>query len=402
MTENYVNKEFLYGCAFGDSWGLVTEFLPWPMIEEDRPYWPKELKVSDDTQMSLYSAKALMKFIDYTSYKYFERNTSDVFSAFNFYSENVSSLETDESILFKKLIRSLRLFFAEMFLVYKDDPDNDRYPGKTVMGSLSKYLSIRDKYIKHGLEGFLEGNEGALAIDSDIPDKNTGLGSGAAMRAPIIGSFQDFSEKSAFLIAVISSEVTHKNSLASFVSGITAVSLRRILETGNVISIGDIESYRDYYNSYLKVIAQKEDRLINEGNEKYKNIVGKIVNIENFIKSDDSEDICLYSGDGWTSDEAFISAYYSFVKYKDRPFEGTKRLVHSSGDSDTIAAIGSSFLGAYLDYRLRNGESTNFLYSSFKDSLEPRYQKEIASVVEKINLFNFSLKVIDSDIDNGI
>lgn len=90
------------GVAFGDSWGDPNEFRSIDALVKDNamgPGLPKHLRITDDTQMTLYLAAALDD------------------------SWGQSEDEVKRAIM-------------EAFLTYRDDPDNNRAPGATVMGSL--------------------------------------------------------------------------------------------------------------------------------------------------------------------------------------------------------------------------------------------------------------------------
>jgi len=100
MTSTWSN--IIRGVALGDAWGDLHEFASIGTIVKDNPMGPDipaTLRITDDTQMSLYLGAALDESWDGTQ-------------------EEVQNAIED------------------MFLTYYDDPDNNRAPGITVMSSL--------------------------------------------------------------------------------------------------------------------------------------------------------------------------------------------------------------------------------------------------------------------------
>lgn len=94
----------LRGVAYGDSWGEPNEFQSIRGLTKDSPKgpgMPKELRISDDTQMTLYLATAL----------------------------KVSA---------GMPMPVVKTAIEAAFLRYYDDPMNNRAPGMTVMGSLAQ------------------------------------------------------------------------------------------------------------------------------------------------------------------------------------------------------------------------------------------------------------------------
>ena len=65
-------------------------------------------------------------------------------------------------------------------------------------------------------------------------------------------------------------------------------------------------------------------------------------------KGDFESDPCLATGAGWIAEEAFATALYCFLMFPDDAPAVIRRAACSSGDSDSIACIAGSFVGAYL------------------------------------------------------
>ncbi|MGQ4535600.1 ADP-ribosylglycohydrolase family protein [Dermabacteraceae bacterium P13264] len=61
-------------------------------------------------------------------------------------------------------------------------------------------------------------------------------------------------------------------------------------------------------------------------------------------------DPCELFGEGWVGDEAFFTSLAVFLKHPENPRAVFRELVYTGGDSDSLAAIGGSFVGAPNGY----------------------------------------------------
>lgn len=388
-------KEFLYGCAFGDAWGFETEFRKWQEIKEKRPPVPEKLIITDDTQMSIYTLRATLEFFRNLANREFQGSLRGAFQAF---SEETGTKLSEKGINY---LNEYRRTLSRHYLVYREDPDNNRAPGATVMGSLAEYRKYLEELEGNtkALEG-LKGYEGAIDYSTAIGSVLT-LGCGSIMRTPVLGVFSDLlSDEALFMLGVVATEPTHRHPLGALVSGLASVLTGKLLTEGKVPLINEelLDYYSELYNDYIELsreLGTPEWVLLKKNDcDYYFNLLEKLSqdSIDLFMESDNNEDICAYAGPGWRADEAFICAYYSLLRYSEEPLEGVRRLVHSSGDSDSIAAVGATWLGALLDYRSKQESKESehsadtFTYSSYGEFLEDRYRKEISDLVQDIDL----------------
>lgn len=342
----------IYGMAFGDSWGFPTEFMRHGQILHLAPSPPRPLQVTDDTQMSLYNIQALR----------------EIFEA----EEDLSELLTDS----RQQIR-VRKSFAERHLDFEVDEDNDRAPGNTVMGALYIY---RRSFRKTGLEG-------------SAP--NDSKGCGTVMRAPWIGMIPQ-SRETVIALAILQSETTHGHPQAALSSAIAALVLREIFRNELVL---EGSTPRERLNSMLyraleltTEVAELNSGLVSserfqEGVEGFRETVHEILlTLESVAEEtlmDPDENICQWFGEGWVADQALLCALASFALHGEDGYGGIQRLVYSSGDSDSIAAIGGAFIGAGLGYGAIEAQAFEH-GAKLMGSFEPRYEAELLDAREFI------------------
>lgn len=314
----------LYGSAFGDAYGYVTEFSTYQKIVERQPLPPKTLRISDDTQMSIYTIQALQEI----------QNTI-----------SLTNISTDKNIQDR-----CRKVFADYYMRFYYDDDNNRAPGTTCMSSLRKY---GDSDKKTGWEG---------------SSGNKSKGCGTIMRSPWIGLFGNLSREQIFVLALLQSQTTHGHEISWLVSGIASVLVHDIIndnitETDDTRLISQALTIVNYYSELWSNLGYST-KTIKEVKEEIIDILETHV----FFKNYEGDPTAIY-GEGWTADEALYTSLATVSLYLDDPYNGVKRLVYTNGDSDSIASIGGAFLGA-----LNNYDSFEF---DIVNNLETRYQKEI-------------------------
>ena len=82
-----------------------------------------------------------------------------------------------------------------------------------------------------------------------------------------------------------------------------------------------------------------------------------------------------FFGEGWVADETLYNAIIAVAAYSSRSiYKGIQRLVWTNGDSDSLAAVGGAFLGAFKGYEA--------LQYDVKSNLENRYQVELSAAAE--------------------
>jgi ADP-ribosylglycohydrolase len=233
------------------------------------------------------------------------------------------------------------LSIGDIFLRWMDDPDNNRAPGNTCMNALSHFAASREI-----------GNPftGTITISK---------GCGANMRAGWLGlldrPIEDITQ-----LASDQAKITHGHPAALEASALTARA---------VWAIANHEVFRGQLVEYLLDFAD---------NNEVVEALAKAKNTPDSIVTNHFDDPCSYIGEGWVADEALALPAKIFDVYEN-PNQALHRAVRTGGDSDSIACIAGSFVGAGLRTDWRNyfpGEVIEF---------EPRYEHELSVAVAKLS-----------------
>lgn len=357
MNKNYISGA-VYGLAYGDGWGFRTEFQKDYEVLKNLPKEPKGLlTISDDTQMSLYLMEAVTRI---------GRDQIHL----------LEGLQHHESRR-----NDARRVIADSFLAYAQDPDNNRAPGMTVMNSLYEYRLIKESLGRDDIDSSaLWGSEGA---------KNNSKGCGANMRAPWLGLLE-LHEEDIINLAIIQAEVTHSHPLALASAAMTAYAMLLVKTEPNLFFKGLTNRIIEATESYYHLTAQEGAIGVGGWNPNFSIGLRELLvffeskkeEIKKVRSPFFNDDVCAHLGAGWVAEEALLNALVVFDKDGRDVIKGLNRLVHSTGDSDSIAAIGGAFLGA------RHGAKTLEKTDSF---FEFRYRKELKTMVDLIEEFNEDL-----------
>jgi ADP-ribosylglycohydrolase len=325
----------VYGTALGDAWGYITEFYKHKDIVNAMPDIPKRLVVSDDTQMSIYNIYAIQQAL---------------------MGYDLTQVMTDEYVR-----NSVRVIFANAHVMFYNDPDNTRAPGMTCMTALENYMKA---------PFHITGSEGG--------DTNQSKGCGANMRATWIGLLP-YDRATIASLAIIQAETTHGGDDAGISAAITALMVKDLAD-GVVTPSGDGDLIRHAIN----LLDSMKDGSMGwtpwknyaPGIEELRLLMLEAIAVwDLFVHSDHyDDDMTTYFGGGWVADEALINALAATDFYHDQAIDGIERLVYTSGDSDSIAAIGGAFFGAAFGYDVFEEDITG--------SLEERYTYELMDVVD--------------------
>lgn len=343
-------KGMIYGSALGDAWGYKTEFMKIDKILKEQPSIPDELVVSDDTQMSIYNIRAI----------------EEIFQDYSF--DDLNTIASDEDMQ-----NAVRRVFAEHHLVWLKDPRNDRAPGMTCLEALDRYSRMSVK---------ITGGEGAWG--------NNSKGCGTVMRAPWLGVLP-LNRDTLVVLSILQSETTHGHSTASISSAVATLLVNDLFnENHNLLGNDEVLTIG---SKILEEIKNMDIPLIRNSMIGVEEVEKAFANASDqwgkFFHSQEEYDMTVLFGEGWVAEEALIAAVAAASLYSpsflNNSLRGIKRLVYTNGDSDSIAAVGGSFLGAY------NG------YSSFdypiEDHIEEFYKKELAHV------YNFLLSLLKENTD---
>jgi ADP-ribosylglycohydrolase len=324
-------RNAIFGMAYGDAWGKNTEFDDFSRIVRDQPSFPLPLaRITDDTQMSLYAMKAILKGYD-------------------------SILVLNEDPTNRETKRHVRLLFAREFLNWEIDPRNNRAPGMTCMGALQE---LRQRGPKTGLEG-------------TRPDSK---GCGANMRNPWFGLLP-LEEDTIEELSLLQSEVTHSHPLALSSAVLTALCLHAIY-TGEVVLSNKMALYA-YAVKKTRILIHKNEKRIDvrpayaKGLELLEEFLvsrkNHVLALQDVIST---TDVCrVLDAQGWVAEEALLLAITITDLHANEPEEGLRRGVYTNGDSDSIAAITGAFIGA--------SNENNIFSKVWYDALEKDYREEL-------------------------
>lgn len=331
----------VYNFAFGDAWGYITEFKKFKNIVKNQYQAPRVLKVSDDTQMGIYTMQAMKLMMKH----------------------NVDFSKIDEI----DTINHIRRSFANAYVMFYYDEDNDRAPGMTCMTALDTYVHSQQ------ITGF-EGSK-----------NNNSLGCGTIMRTPWIGMLPLARREMAGL-AVLHSQTTHGHPVSWIVSAVLTLMIDDLIHEKNVDE--NDSSMFDHAARVVDEIIDMNLSLLSEFVVEMKAVKSSLMayvdswdEIADVMQEMNGEfiDVNKIFGEGWTADESLYNALgvCSFYNDSSKMYSGIRRLVYTEGDSDSIAAIGGALYGAkYGEFAVSK--------NSITDSLEPRYRNELNKMVEFI------------------
>ncbi len=330
----------LLGAAIGDGFGYATEFMD---LKEIEAKWGIEglraplgtiIEVTDDTQMAVSVAKAIMK-----TYQ-------------------------DGKILPDDFEKNLR----KEFVTWMNDGRNNRAPGMTCMGSC-RNLQTDMKW-------------------QDATNKDS-KGCGANMRVNPVGLLKfkhaKISDKDIGKWAQFQAALTHAHATAMVAAELTALTVVKIMEGCDERDLVTlllnhcITEQENYHEDFLGDVWKRPNIKTPEAFIKrgWKACESTLLKVREAIKVNDKEtDPCNMTGEGWVAEEAFGTALVCFLFYPDDSVETLIRAVHTRGDSDSIACIAGGFVGA------RNG------IASFPEDwvarLEGDYKEDLNQYLEFI------------------
>lgn len=297
------DKKFFRGCllggGIGDAFGWPVEFLFDSEIK--MKYGLKGItdlviggngkaKITDDTQMTLFTAEGLLTAVE------------DGMSA-----DSVRYVyEAYLAWLYTQGERSKDKSFSKFSLLKEKELFANRAPGLACIGSL-----------KSGIMGTME---------SAINDSK---GCGGVMRVAPVGLM--YPSKRAFQMACECAAITHGHPSGYISAGIFACIIAEII-SGNDIE-GAVNTALDIAKDY-------------EGHEECTAAVKKAL----YLAGEQINPKMAISqiGEGWVGEEALAIAIYCSLKYKSEFDKAIIAAVNHDGDSDSTGAITGNILGAYL------------------------------------------------------
>lgn len=305
----------LIGGAAGDALGYSVEFCPeeWIFahygqngIEE---YYLRDglAQISDDTQMTLFTANGLLFGTTRGLFRGIMANYEDYIREMY---KCWYRTQTESYPIAKGNSCSWLLNIPQFF--------SDRSPGATCMSA-----------IRNGAEGSLE------------KPINDSKGCGGVMRVAPIGLYFCDSKKSYDEIDLLGAKVaalTHGHDLGYIPAAALVHIIRAISEKGSTPQKAVSESI----DAMKRIFS--EAKHIND----FTKLMEKAVELAN-TEHDDLEAIHQL-GEGWVGDEALAIAVYCALKYDDDFDKALRASVNHGGDSDSTGSITGNILGAYIGY----------------------------------------------------
>lgn len=314
----------LRGVAIGDAWGAPNEFRSiGELTRQSRlgPVCPERLEVTDDTQMTLYLARALSATVGHS-------------------------------------VTQVQQAIATQFVAYTHDPDfAGRAPGITVTNSLARlesglpWTQATDDY-----------SDGCGTVMRTSPVAFTADRVGIAAFAAAI----THGTANAIATAILNTELLHlivnagRNALPGHLSA-TALDMARrpddygLLDTGVWLDGLTVDLAEGF--DALATLLRVTTTALQQG----------------YAADPWAFDPCLAGGEGWRAHECLATALLCADAFPEDGWLALRRAVTTGGDSDSIGAVAGGLLGAL------HGP---FWPEGTLDRLEPRYQAEIAAAAQ--------------------
>lgn len=328
LMHNYVELDKIQGCliggAAGDALGFAVEFLDDYRIFQKygengiTSYFLSNnlAHISDDTQMSLFTAEGLLR-----ASKKFSNPTDEQFIEF-IYESYLGWLHT-------QIGETKCLPYNDALLSNVEELYNRRAPGRTCISALeSGRCGTYERILNHS------------------------KGCGGIMRvAPValyLAQLKDYDKLEEIAdVAAKSSAITHSHPLGYIPSAYLAVFIACLLR-------GDFpgKALHKAENAVRKLFSKSDYT------EYCLQLVNKAISLawpENDEDGyDDDLDAIRELGEGWVAEETLAIALYCSLRYIDDENGFEKALIASvnhSGDSDSTGALTGNIMGAIIGYK---------------------------------------------------
>lgn len=299
-------KGCLIGGAVGDALGYPIEFIKLNKNEKITRYNNKGI-ISDDTQMTLFTANGLLW--GETRYKLrgISPKVSDcIYLAYKDWYKTQSKYPNEINISWIAFLPELNV---------------QRAPGNTCL---------------HSLGGSTKGT-----IDNPI---NNSKGCGSVMRVAPIGLFFQYNKEKTHEIGMYGAEtgaITHGHPLAIIPCYVLSIIINILTYTNKTIEEATTEA--------LEVLNNNKDTFDKESINYFIKLIEKAVKLTHNKLISDRKAI-EELGEGWVAEEALAIALYSAIKYSNDFEKAIVCSVNHNGDSDSTGAITGNIIGTYLGY----------------------------------------------------
>ncbi len=323
-------KGCLFGGAIGDAMGYAVEFMNIEQIREQ--YGPKGITklpcnngsalISDDTQMTLFTANGLLTCMTQRRLNGPDRETERYL-----HNAYMDWLRTQR-------INGSRFADNVSWIYNVPELHRVRAPGGTCLRALTS-----------GIMGTLE------------HPINSSKGCGGVMRVSPIGLYYDparYDPKQIDLLGAKSAALTHSHPLGF----ISAAALVRIISLTVYGDYAGASALFDVVRDAIRAIDEEFARY-----EKTKKLTALLTTAMELAASPGEDRAHIATlGEGWVAEEAVAIAVYCALKYQTVFDNAIVAAVNHSGDSDSTGAITGSILGAHIGY--------NAIPTTYIDQLE--------------------------------
>ncbi len=309
-------KGCLYAGAIGDALGAAVEFSsrdeilkkfgPYG-IQDYAPCYGGLAKFTDDTQMTLFTAEALL----ITWYQ--EQNLANTHHKVNFKNAYLRWLNTQNG--------SIELASPQGFLYLNQELYSSRAPGMTCLSGL-KQIAHTDSFVA------LNNSKGCGTVMRVAP---IAIMAHASLNNDFEGNIND-SLVWVYDRAIETAALTHGHPTGQIAAAAFALILFAVLCGKTVMAATELA---------LELIEQKEfheetSQLLKRAITESKNTLESHIAIEKL-------------GQGWIAEEALAIAVYCALKAKSIE-QGILMAVNITGDSDSTGSMAGQLLGAYFGF----------------------------------------------------
>ncbi len=292
----------LIGGAIGDALGYQIEFKRKIKNKEITSFKDGIGRISDDTQMTLFTANALLFRETRLAMRGIALKPVDaIYESYLDWLDTQNHTSNHRSISWVKNLKELNVPQA---------------PGNTCISALSS-----------GIKG---------TIDKPI---NNSKGCGGIMRVAPIGLYMKDSEI-AGQFGAEASAITHGHPLGIIPSYVFATLIWYLLNTDLTI--------KEALDKAMKQYEEKFDIFDKENKDYFIDLVNKAIKLSEESKTD--IDAIKELGEGWVAEETFAIAIYSCLKYPNNFKDAIVCSINHDGDSDSTGAVAGNIMGTYLGY----------------------------------------------------
>ena len=343
-------KGSLIGGAAGDALGYAIEFCDEKAIfskygengiqQYSLDPMSKKALISDDTQMTLFTASALI-------FHRVRGNGKGLAPDPRFCADMTYQdwLVTQE-MTYEEAVRTIIKDYPDypdgfISCMFKNVPElfHRRAPGTTCLSALHTRKKQREaqEYVQRFTESKI----------------NNSKGCGGVMRVAPVGIMDWCTDYERMVLeGAECAAITHSHSLGYMPAAVLVMMIHQIIYNDLDLSLKDII-----------IAARNTAAKLFAGDEHLKELIDCINNaIELSENSDTDLDNIHRLGEGWVAEEALAIAIYCSLKYHNDFSKGIIAAVNHRGDSDSTGAITGNILGAWVGYEA--------IEQKWKDDLE--------------------------------